>query len=445
MLTMTRPLEAKLERPAPRAERFGRLFPRRPFADPTPDVHDALLDMGRAGGPLDDRGDGAARGSGAQPAGAAFAIQFLSHDVTCGPSAAFDLTAVYGGGPAQSPDLYDPVDRGKLRVETGGLFEDVPRTADGTAVLGDRRNDENLVLGGLHAALLLAHNHCLDIMRARRGRSRGGEDVFGQAQRMLRWHYQWLIVHELLPLLVGQSVATSVLAYGRRLFTSPRAWVPVEFQGIFKAVGYSMLVGQYPANLKGDAGRPFVAPLLDRSAAPSADPSDLRGGARAARRFVGWQSFFDFGDGQVEPGRRLAPGFAAAVFNDASPNLLQRLLVRHQTWELPSGQAIARMLREPVMCCPELSAYGLGLEQNTPLLYYVLAEAASVAGGRHLGPVGGRIVAEVVLGLMQLDPTSYLNVRPDWRPTLPSLAGRSQFQVVDLLAFAGVDPASRGQ
>jgi hypothetical protein len=443
---LTRPRgEATLERRAARADRFGRLLPRRPFVDPTPDVHDALLDMGRAGGPLDDRGDGAGRGSGAQPAGAAFAIQFLSHDVTSGCSAAFDLAAIFGGGPAYSPDLYDPVDRGKLRVESGGLFEDVPRTRDGTAVLGDRRNDENLVLGGLHAALLLAHNHCLDIMRARRGRSRGGEDAFGQAQRMLRWHYQWVIVHELLPLLVTQPVVTSVLTYGRRLFTSQRAWVPVEFQAIFKAIGYSMLVGQYRANLEGDAGRPFVAPLFDLFATPSADPSDLRGGARAARRFVGWQSFFDFGDGQVEAGRRIGPGFVAAVFDRASPNLLQRLLVRHQTWELPSGQAIARVLRVPAMCCRELAPYGLGLEQNTPLLYYVLEEAASAEGGRHLGPVGGRIVAEVVVGLLQLDPTSYLNVRPDWRPTLPSQAGRGQFQLVDLLAFAGVDPTSRGQ
>jgi hypothetical protein len=445
MLTMTRPREAMLERPAPHAERFGRLFSRRPFADPTPEVRDALLDMGRAGGLLDDRGEGLTRGNGAQPAGAAFAVQFLSHDVTCGASAAFDLAAIYGGGPVQSADLYDPVDRGKLRVETGGLFEDVPRTSNGKAVLGDRRNDENLVLGGLHAALLLAHNHCLDIMRARRGRSRGGEDVFGQAQRVLRWHYQWMIVHELLPLLVGEPMVTSVLTYGRRLFTSPRAWVPVEFQAIFKAIGYSMLVGRYRANLGGDAGRPFEAPLFDRAASPSDDPSDLRGGVRAARRFVGWQSFFDFGDGQVDYGRCIAPGFAAAVFDDGSPNLLQRLLVRHQTWELPSGQAIARALRVPAMCCPELAAYGLGVEHNTPLLYYVLAEAQSVEGGRCLGPVGARIVAEVVLGLVQRDRTSYLNVRPDWRPTLPSQVGRSQFRMVDLLAFAGVDPTSRGQ
>jgi hypothetical protein len=66
-----------------------------------------------------------------------------------------------------------------------------------------------------------------------------------------------------------------------------------------------------------------------------------------------------------------------------------------------------------------------------------------VADGLHLGPVGGRIVAEVLIGLMETDPASYLVRKPKWTPTLTS-AGTS-FGMKDFLVFAGVYPTSRGQ
>jgi Animal haem peroxidase len=386
-------------------------------------------------------------------AGAAFLYQFLAHDLTCGATTAFNLDALYGGGPLHAGHLYDPVDRGKLRVESGGLFEDLPRDNDNAALLGDPRNDENLIVGGLHAALLLAHNHALDIMRARRGRSRGGEDVYLQAQRLMRWHYQWLIVHEFLPRLVGQSLVDALLAHGRLFFRPNRAWLPVEFQSIFPGVGRSTMWPAYRANLAGDAGRPFTGLLFDLLERGGPDPRDLRGGARATRRFVAWQSFFNFGDGRVEHARRIAPRLASPTFYVApkleSPlNLPQRILVRHVTWALPSGQTLARAVRAPVLApsdLGELACYGLGFEHETPLLYYVLKEAQVLEAGVRLGPVGGRIVAEVILGLLQLDPTSYLTARPDWRPTLPARFARTRFEMADLLTFAGVDPTSRGQ
>jgi len=54
-----------------------------------------------------------------------------------------------------------------------------------------------------------------------------------------------------------------------------------------------------------------------------------------------------------------------------------------------------------------------------------------------LGPTGATIVAEVLVGLLAGDPSSYLRVKPDWKPELPSeVAG--QFTMADLLRFAGV-------
>ena len=93
----------------------------------------------------------------------------------------------------------------------------------------------------------------------------------------------------------------------------------------------------------------------------------------------------------------------------------------------------------------ELAGYGVAFERSTPLWYYVLKEAQLAAGGQTLGPVGGRIVAEVLIGLMQSDRASWLHGQPQWRPTLPSRAGAGEFDMVDLLTLAGVDPKSRGQ
>ena len=83
--------------------------------------------------------------------------------------------------------------------------------------------------------------------------------------------------------------------------------------------------------------------------------------------------------------------------------------------------------------------YGLGLEASTPLWYYTLKEAEVLAQGLTLGPVGGRIVAEVIIGLLQLDRDSYIQTT-DWRPTLPQADGRvtGEFRMVDFLTFAGV-------
>jgi len=72
----------------------------------------------------------------------------------------------------------------------------------------------------------------------------------------------------------------------------------------------------------------------------------------------------------------------------------------------------------------------------SPLWYYILREAQKRADGQHLGPVGGRIVAEVFLGLLEKDPSPYLRHDPRWRPFLKARKPRD-FTMPDLIELAG--------
>jgi hypothetical protein len=196
--------------------------------------------------------------------------------------------------------------------------------------------------------------------------------------------------------------------------------------------------------------------IFDPSQENSRDPEDLRGGARARRRFIRWQTFFNFGDGNMRPNKLIDTTISTPLFNlplGAIPSLTppagpptslpQRNLLRQVTWQLPSGQSIAKHIKVPTLSSQdlnELKDYGQKLDESTPLWYYVLKEAEIVEKGLHLGPVGGRIVGEVIIGLLQLDRDSYLADNPHWRPSLPQRSGQvtGDFRMVDFLSFADV-------
>jgi Animal haem peroxidase len=461
---------------------FGRLFPSLPpFAPATERVQNVLRALGAPGGPL-DAGDDLSKGpkllitdlslSASNPnnpthtAGTTFLGQFIDHDITfdttstmgvptdpgSSPNArtpSLDLDSVYGAGPVASPQLYDSVDQAKLRIDTGGIFEDLPRDSGNTAVIADPRNDENLMIAGLHCAFILFHNNAVEWARAH-----GYADAaFEQARQLTTWHYHWLVLNEFLPLIVGQKLVDDVLKNGRRLY-KPRlreAFIPVEFQAAAYRFGHSMVRPSYRANLKGDDGKPFFAMVFDPAGEGQADPVDLRGGARAARRFIGWQTFFDFGDGEVKPNKRIDTKISTPLFDlplgaitshDTPQSLPQRNLLRQLTWSLPSGQDVAKAMRIEKLTPDDLrDLKPYGFDKSTPLWYYVLREAELRADGLTLGKVGGRIVAEVLIGLIQSDPSSYVVQRPNWKPTLT--AAGSSFRMKDFLIFAGVDPATR--
>ena len=111
-------------------------------------------------------------------------------------------------------------------------------------------------------------------------------------------------------------------------------------------------------------------------------------------------------------------------------------LVRGLTMEVPSGQRVAAAMQEVPLHETDLADLEpFGLHKRTPLWFYVLREADVRADGEHLGPVGGRIVAEVFHGLIDGDPSSYLSQDPDWTPTYGT---DDDFGITDLLTAAGV-------
>jgi hypothetical protein len=489
-------LAAAVEGPVPTGgpdPRFSRMFRLPAFADPrSAAVREAMNEIGKPGGLMDAKDplhEGPIRlitNPELSPnnrdqlvtnmtAGTTFVGQFLDHDITFDSTSALgvvteptqtpntrdtrlDLDSVYGGGPSVSPQLYHPSDRAKFRLEHGGQFEDLPRTSGRTAIIADPRNDENLIIAGLQAAFLLAHNRTVDYRRA----NNLPGDVWFYSRRTVIHHWQWLVVHEFLPQIVGQSLIDDIFRNGRRWYRFSGPSMPVEFQtGVYR-FGHSLVRPSYRANLAGDrnpAGQPapFFGFIFDPSGENQNDPVDLRGRARASRRFIGWQTFFDFGGDQtqhVRPNKRIDTNISTPLFHlplqtiasgDPPTSLPQRNLLRHLTWSLPSGQRIAAATGSPVLGSsnfPELRDFGLGLEASTPLWYYILREAAVFNDGARLGPVGGRIVAETIIGLLQTDQFSYLN--NGFRPSLPR-ENADTFKMTDLLRWAQVDPASRGQ
>jgi Animal haem peroxidase len=464
------------------ANRFGRMFPNLPpFMTVDARRRAALVDIGRPGGMMDAL-DPLAAGpdqlvldptlSANNPnntthtAGTTFFGQFLDHDMTLdvssplgtptppeqspnGRTPALDLDSVYGGGPVADPELYQ-ADRIRLRIESGGLFEDVPRMPNRTAIIADPRNDENAIIGGMQAAFILFHNNVVQMLQD----SGFQGNLFQEARRLVTWHYQWIIVNQFLPQVIGQALVNNILTAGRRFYRpTGQAFIPVEFQ-IGYRMGHSMIRPSYALNLgatSGGTGAPFFGFIFDPAGQGQADPVDLRGGARAPRRFVGWEIFFNFNDGNVRPNKHIDRVLSTPLFRlplqtlpDGAPpdSLAVRNLLRTVTWSVPAGQLIAQWMGNPVLHLTELSHYGVALENHTPLWYYMLAEAEDLAGGLTLGPTGGRIVGEVFIGLLQLDPSSYLAADPNWRPTLPSTTPGS-FLMQDLLRFAEVDPFTR--
>ncbi len=496
--------------------RFGRMFPELPALD-VPDEKLRLL----AAKMVDN---GVAADNQNVPSGFTYLGQFIDHDITLDVSSLgqvrkdphaledfrtprLDLDNVYGDGPVGSPFLYSRTDARKLAVGIcgagkagdpnikAGIRHDLPRSHEGMALIGDPRNDENLLVAQTHLAFLRFHNAVVDIIDPNATGDAG--QVFNSARQAVTWHYQWIVLHDFLAKLIDNNELQDVLINGRKFFRFEETakfgvpFMPVEFSVAAYRLGHSMIREGYSYN------RPFSAVdfklLFTFTGLSGGITGDLATGdpaqdqALAAKLklllpvitptlpgdwIIDWNRFH-FLDGKDRPvPAKAAPQADNFKFNFSRPidpylapilanlpgggdSLPFRNLARGVRMGLPSGQDVARRMKLPVLTAAQLSQNGpngesdgdtvkqLGLTEATPLWYYILKEALLLGdGGARLGPVGSRILAEVFVGMLQSDAELYLAQHPGWTPFLPA-ANAGAFTMPDLLRIAGeTDPVN---
>jgi Animal haem peroxidase len=409
-------------------------------------------------------------------AGYTYLGQFIDHDLTFDPSSflqklndpngivdyrtpRFDLDCIYGRGPDDQPYMYLDDGRKMLlgRKLTGGSkgARDLPRLNPNNtnspsmprrALIGDPRNDENIIVSQLQGIFLRFHNRMADIMY---------DSKFEDIQQAVRWHYQWIVLNDFLPTIVGKEVIESILPHlksGKSIIDDrpqlrfyhfkEELFMPVEFSVAAYRFGHSMIRPIYRLNTT----------LSSRQAIFNKDRNNSLVGFREFPDdwAIDWNLFFgngkqpSSGKGRtqksykidtslVDPLGNLPPEIARTM-----PSLAERNLVRGLNMGLPSGQAVSRYMGiEPITdkdlkvgkatvsdskTNKSIIEIDASFEDNAPLWYYILAEAQHCSfKGKDtdtiiLGPVGKRIVAEVFIGLLLGDSQSFISLNPTWKP-----------------------------
>ncbi|NER31892.1 MAG: peroxidase, partial [Symploca sp. SIO1C4] len=330
-----------------------------------------------------------------------------------------------------SPYLYDKNNLGKLLIGNDKNPHDLPRNSQEIALIGDPRNDENLIISQLHLAFIKFHNRVVDEVKAR---GFGGEAVFPEAQRLVRWHYQWIVLNEYLPLIVGQAVVDDILNNGRKFFSwQKQPFIPVEFSVAAFRLGHTQVRNRFRVNDAPESEKQLF---------------ELRvSGAVPPAQVVDWKKFFQFDSCQPPQFSKKLDAKIASVLldlpvpivgeDDPRRSLAIRNLFRGKSFSLPSGQAVAKAMGIKPLSDEQLGLKELGYKEEAPLWFYILKEGEVQTGGETLGEVGGRLVAEVLIGLLEGDFMSYLKIDPCWVPCLPSTKP-GEFKMADLLNLAAV-------
>ncbi|MEO7166436.1 MAG: peroxidase family protein [Spartobacteria bacterium] len=393
--------------------------------------------------------------------------QFIAHDISrelgplaeAGPetertwnyrSPRLDLEVLYGGTPATTPYLYESDGRLKLGLtepseEFPAAADDLPRDAEGNALVHDPRSDDNLLIAQIHVLWAKIHNRVCDLLTEQPTLVAAPESatLFEQARRFVTWHYQWIVRHELLPLIVPHATLREIECDGLRLF--PRTYtsgdapiaLPIEFTLAAFRFGHAMVRADY-----------FLNPVARIVEAVELITLTGRAGgilARLPARFaISWPRFFGGSNALVNRGESIDTFITPALYDFHAlaptapgkliPSLPEMTLRRGSRTRLPSGQEFARHFGYPeltpdsIAARPEDQAFfrESGLRERTPLWYYLLREAAlegvyeAEPDGRHkvqkMGPIGGRIVAETFYQILNADADSIVHAGKSWRP-----------------------------
>ena len=468
-------------------------------------------------------------------AGYTYLGQFIDHDITFDPASslqkrndpdglvdfrtpALDLDSVYGRGPDDQPYMYQADGKrfilGDPLSENVGLPTitfDVPRMPQNQrAVIGDKRNDENVIVSQLQSIFLRFHNRVADDNPTM---------LFGEIQRFVRWHYQYVVLHDFLPRIVGEKTMHDIWpdrkTHGNTCGHEPNlcfyhfhddAFMPIEFAAAAYRFGHSMVRPIYRLNAKHTQNGPTDSPSIAGRFFIFAGVQErgLNGFGQFPRHWaIDWSLYFDIngsgakgGKQRVQPAYKIdtsivnplafLPEFStppAAVGTKLTVKTLQSTEVSHHSpnnlairnlWRgnsmgLPSGENVARAMGLVPLKPSELwvgkaqkqddgtpdkvsdiaNIAGGAFINKSPLWFYCLAESNAqwlkeVKGKSvdkanktptSLGPVGGRIVAETLIGLLLGDSHSFLNQEPLFKPTIPS-AKPDSFTMGDFVKYA---------
>ena len=439
-------------------DRFGRMFPL-PASYVSADV---LHDIGKLGGPMDDKGKSARTTT--VPVGHVFFGQFVDHDITLDISSSLerinapaetpnvrtptlDLDCIYGAGPESHPYLYDNQDGSfkHAKLLTGADMpsndnsdkviqeNDLLRNQQRVAIIGDHRNDENRIISQLQLGMIKFHNLVAQTLYDESSIAAGEgsgvvlerQALFAEARRTTTWHYQWGVVNDFLPTMCGRSVINDILACGRKYYCPSQPYIPIEFAVAAYRFGHSMAPMKIRIRKNGDELDLF-GEELGHGFSPVASKNAI----------VDWNElFFHTDNGGIQGAQQLDTKMASRLLDlpfiaDGEKSLATRNLLRSNSFLLPGGDKIAeKMGRDAseisnvVNIVKELSTDRI--TKGVPLWLYCLAEAEVIGRetkpgvfnkGEGLGPVGARIVAEVLIGLLELDEQSYLGSNRSWAP-----------------------------
>ncbi|MGL4239550.1 MAG: peroxidase family protein, partial [Beijerinckiaceae bacterium] len=302
--------------------------------------------------------------------------------------------------------------------------------------------------------------------------------LFDEARKLTTWHYQWIVLHEFLEKLTGEAgIAARIMKQGRKFYRFKKwPFMPIEFSVAAYRLGHSMVREVYSHNFifRPNGGIPARFNLLFDFTAKSGrivgsllpPGNPLPQPVLPSNWVIDWRRFFDFKTPGTTPNfefnhsMRLDPLLTGALHAlpgedpaKSESKLPFRNLRRGVMMKLPSAQTIIKHMQKTVkikaLTEQQLSAgpdgakaASLGFHKQTPLWYYILKEAEQLGGGKHLGPLGATIIAEVFVGLVQGSRASYLAATPAFKPTLGAKPG--DFTMVDMLTFSDtVNPLGR--
>lgn len=312
-------------------------------------------------------------------------------------------------------------------------FNDLPRkprsadaSVDREALIGDPRNDENLIIAQLHLAFLKAHNKL----------ARTKSLDFVGSRRAMRQRYQWMVLHDFLPRICDRNVLNSIAAQGPnwRPGSDQQHFMPAEFAVAAYRFGHSMIRTRYDHNLN-FSNPPTGLNLLFTFTALSGQLGNFD--TLPDNWIIEWDRFLPLRGSRPQRTRALDPRLTEFTFRlqntfgepetgatpeaqRVAPKLAVRNLLRGYFLRLPTGQAVARACEIPALennslldALPTdaLRAAAEPFKARTPLWFYILAEAGNPKGpnGQHLGPVGSRIVADTFWNLVKFSEDSILD------------------------------------